>query len=185
MEPGVNIKWQEGILTTMYENIAEGKTQRAVPRSRALTGWPRGARKRRRSSPEPWEGPRGQPLTEGVEEALPGHQERASPASGRDIQAGGQAAAGTLGQAVYLGQCTGGSRGARGAAPRPGQGKAEPSACGAGGLSGPRSQALVIGGSRGPGLQAQGRVSGGNGSAGLCPNLSLALGGRRPPCRLR
>lgn len=73
MEPGVNIKWQEGILTTMYENIAEGKTQRAVPRSRALTGWPRGARKRRRSSPEPWEGPRGQPLTEGVEEALPGH----------------------------------------------------------------------------------------------------------------
>lgn len=112
-------------------------------------------------------------------------QERASPASGRDIQAGGQAAAGTLGQAVYLGQCTGGSRGARGAAPRPGQGKAEPSACGAGGLSGHRSQALVIGGSRGPGLQAQGRVSGGNGSAGLCPNLSLALGGRRPPCRLR
>lgn len=73
MEPGVNIKWQEGILTTMYENIAEGKTQRAVPRSRALMGWPRGARKRRRSSPEPWEGPRGQPLTQGVEEALPGH----------------------------------------------------------------------------------------------------------------
>lgn len=36
-------------------------------------------------------------------------------------------AAGTLGLAVYLGQCTGGSRRARGAAARPGKGKVEPS----------------------------------------------------------
>lgn len=135
-------------------------------------------------------GPWGQPLTQGVEEVLPGHagarNKRASPASGRDIQVGRQA-----GQQELWGRpWTGVS--AREAHTGPGvqplvlaRGGQSPQLGGAGDLSGHRSQALVVGGERRTGLQAQGRASGGNGSAGLCPNLSLALGGHQPPYRLR